>query len=207
MSIILLFPFDTQLTNYRHLNASTESLATRLHRQKLVARADSRRKVDGSRKRHPRNMSAPSLDNSPQSISGSNRSTRQRLRTSPHRPDRSTSPPSLKDVPGLSHAETMNSLSSRSSSIAPSSRGTPASISSYSSTADDVMVADCNSPSGSSLCYSYVSVPSLAADSKPSQQPTKKPRMGSTGAGFVARFFASAAGSYMQGRIGRPHVA
>lgn len=193
------------------LQSSTESLATRLHRQKLEARAE-HRLSGGSRKRHPRNLSASSVNNSPLSISDSIRSTRQhqRLRTSPNRAERSTSPPSVKDVPGLSHADTMNSLSSRSSSIAPSSRGTPASISSYSSTtADDVMVADGGSPSGSSMCYSYVNIPSLPVESKRPpknhQQPAKKLRMGSQG--FVARFFASAAGSYIPGRIGRPHVS
>lgn len=194
--------------------ASTESLATRVHRHKLEARSDSRRKHD-SRKRHPCNLSASSLNNSPQSSIGSIRSNRQhqRPRPSPQRSQRSISPPSVNDVPGLSHTETMNSLSSRSSSIAPSFRGTPASMSSYSSTsADDVMVADGGSPSGSSMCYSYVNIPSLPMESKRpiknQQQPAKKPRMGShTGASFVARFFASAAGSYMPGRIGRPQVS
>ena len=47
-----------------------------------------------------------------------------------HRANRSVSPPSVRDVPGLSRAETFTSLSSCASSIAPSSsRGTPASIS------------------------------------------------------------------------------
>lgn len=147
------------------------------------------------------------FNNSPLSISHS-----QRHRTSPYRPNRSISPPSLKDVPGLSHAETMNSLSSRSSSLAPSSRGTPASLSTCSSnSADNVMVADsAASPSGSSMCYSYVNIPSTHPDSKQSKdpQPSKKLRMAANGgAGFVARFFASAAGSYIPGRIGRPQVS
>lgn len=163
------------------------------------------------------------LNNSPLSL-GHRQSQRQR--TSPYyrATGRSISPPSLKDVPGLSHAETMNSLSSRSSSstgFAPSSaRGTPTSVSmstcsSNGAGPDNVMVADNTaSPSGSSMCYSYMSVPATDPKQKEASHPHPKLQQHgrkhrSSGAGFVARFFASAsaAGAYMPGRIGRPHVS
>lgn len=207
-----LGPCTVLTDHYSPLNLSSESLSSRLRRQKLDARADSLRRGD-SRKRLSRTSSTLS-NNSPLSIGHSHS---QRYRTSPYRAGRSSiSPPSLKDVPGLSHAETMNSLSSRSSSTAPSTRDTPPSVSSCSShSADNVMVADGGtSPSGSSLCYSsYVDI---AAQADPAKQPPKSPQQSSKklrmaangGAGFVARFFASAAGSYMPGRIGigKPHV-
>lgn len=198
----------------RRLQVS-EPLYTRFRRQKHEARTDGRRK-DVSRKRLPHALSSSSLNTSPQSINDAERYARyHNLRTSPHRASRSISPPSVKDVPGLSHTETMNSISSRSSSIAPSSRGTPASLSTCSATSpDEIMVADeANSSPGSSMCYSYVSVPSIHTETKQPtedvhQQPSKKPRMSTHGSGgFVARFFASAAGSYMPARIGRPQVS
>lgn len=215
MSSRLYFPLHQHPTNtIRHI------LSPRLRRQKLDARSDSL----ASRKRLSHRMSA-ALNDSPLSLSHHRQSQRQR--TSPYyraTTGRSISPPSLKDVPGLSHAETMNSLSSRSSSstgFAPSSaRGTPTSISISTCSSngpgpDNVMVADNTaSPSGSSMCYSYMSVPATATDPKQKDAPHPKLQHGQgrkhrvSGTGFVARFFASAsaAGAYMPGRIGRPHV-
>ncbi|EAW08260.1 cyclin family protein [Aspergillus clavatus NRRL 1] len=209
---------------WRRLHASAELLANRLRRQKLEARADARRSmVEGGspRRRLPSHVSSSSLSGSPQSIGDSDRYApyhphHQRLRTPPHRSGRSISPPSITDVPCLSRAETLNSLSSRSSSIAPSSRGTPASIStSYSSTSmDEVLVADAaSSPAASSLAYSYVNIPVMHADKAcpddfhPHQQPNKKVRTAAHGgsAGFMARFLASAAGYHMGAR-GRAQV-
>lgn len=127
------------------------------------------------------------------------------------RANRSISPPSIKDVPSLSRAETFTSLSSCASSMTTSSRGTPASISS-SNGVDEVMVADGgNSPR---LCTAnYMTMP-VKADVKTHSHThphplssdgvsNKKMRLGhhSGGSGLVARFLASA--SYMGGRIGR----
>ncbi|KAI9931747.1 hypothetical protein MW887_010326 [Aspergillus wentii] len=205
---------------WRRLHASAELLASRLRRQKLESRGEVRRVESNSsinsRRRVPVQAPMPPTANiqTPPTMGDGERYNPHyhRMRTSPSRSGRSISPPSLQDVPSLSRAETLNSLSSRSSSIAPSSRGTPASISTCSSnSADEVMVADgVNSPAGSSMTNcSYVNIPAIQSN-KPSyeelQQPSKRMRMAnhSGGAGFVARFLASAAGSYMGGRIGRP---
>ncbi|KAJ5763643.1 hypothetical protein N7533_002324 [Penicillium manginii] len=201
-----------QHREWRRLHASADLLASRLRRQKLEARGDSRRTVDTSLRRLPSHVSCPNIqnqNNSPQFVAEHDRYTPyNRHRTSPHRPGRSISPPSIRDVPALSHAETFNSLCSRSSSIAPSSRGTPASMSTCSSHGnDDVMVSDSNTSPSTSLTRSYVNV---GFESKqhfePIRQPSKKIKIGGHhhGSGFVARFIASATGSYMGGR-GRPH--
>ncbi|KAJ5697353.1 hypothetical protein N7488_011037 [Penicillium malachiteum] len=195
----------------RRLHASADLLASRLRRQKLEARVDNRRVADHSLRRLPTHASCPSMHNtqSPQALAESDRyNPYNRHRTSPHRPTRSISPPSIRDVPGLSHAETFNSLCSRSSSIAPSSRGTPGSLSTVSSHSnDEVMVNDPNSSPSVSLTYSYVNVAALDTKQhfEPIRQPSKKMKVHGHGGGFVARFLASATGSYMGGRIGRPH--
>ncbi|GLI77530.1 PHO85 cyclin-1 [Penicillium ochrochloron] len=200
----------------RRIGTPADLLASRLRRQKLAqeARVDSRRngEVTGLR-RLPSHVSCPTIHNShssPQSLAELERYTPYHRRTSPTRPGRSISPPSIRDVPGLSHAETFNSLCSRSSSAAPSSRGTPASISTCSShgTDDVMMVTDTNtSPSVSSLTYSFVNVDSKQ-HYEPARQPSKKMKVSGHGhgGGFVARFLASATGSYMGSRIGRPHA-
>ncbi|OKP14246.1 PHO85 cyclin-2 [Penicillium subrubescens] len=200
----------------RRIGTPADLLASRLRRQKLAqeARIDSRRngEVTGLR-RLPSHVSCPTIHNSlssPQSLAELERYTPYHRRTSPIRPGRSISPPSIRDVPGLSHAETFNSLCSRSSSAAPSSRGTPASISTCSShgTDDVMMVTDTNtSPSVSSLTYSFVNVDSKQ-HYEPARQPSKKMKVSGHGhgGGFVARFLASATGSYMGSRIGRPHA-
>lgn len=211
---------------WRRLHASAELLATRLRRQKVEGRADARRSmVEGGspRTRLSNHVSSYSLGGSPRSVEGErytpyNPHHHQRQRMSPYRSGQSISPPSVNDVPCLSRAETFNSLSSRSSSVAPSSRGTPASISTSCSSIsmDEVVVADATtSPSTSSLGYSYVNIPAIQPGTKQSvndfhehrhhQQPNKKMRMASNNGstGFVARFLASAAGYHMGGRHGR----
>lgn len=180
-------------------------LANRLRRQKLEVRSDTRRGCDNPPlRRLPSHASCPSIhhtNHSPQSIPEHDRYTPypyHRSRISPHRAGRSISPPSVRDVPGLSHAETFNSLCSHSSSSAPSSRGTPASISTCSSHGtDDVMVTDPTSSPASSLAYGYVHVGAMDAKQpflEPVRQPSKKMKIqGHThGGGFVARFLASA---------------
>ncbi|KAL1979836.1 hypothetical protein VTN96DRAFT_5071 [Rasamsonia emersonii] len=209
------------------LNASAEALAARLRRQKQEMRGDIRRAHhDGApQRRHQHNHLPSNAGSHDSSMSVSDDVERyspyHRRRTSPYRSsNRSTSPPSVKDVPGLTRADTQNSLapSSRSSSQAPSSRSTPASVSTCSSApGDDVVVADENaSPASSALSYSYVNIPALhpqakqqpAMVSSTTTQPSKKIKttsnMGGSGGGLVARFFASAAGAYMGGRIARP---
>lgn len=195
-----------------------ESLASRLRRQKQEIRGESRRTKYGVSKRVPHGhiYSNGSVHDSPRSSADDmdRYNVYHRLRTSPYRCNRPISPPSVKDVPSLSRAETYNTLGSRSSSLEPSSRGTPASLSTCSSNVgDEVLVADgSSSPAGSALSYSYVNIQAVPPEAKQLhedlQQPSKKVKMaagtGASGGGFVARFLASAAGSYMGGRIGRP---
>lgn len=212
---ICLGVYISNIYHRRRIGSPADLLASRLRRQKLEARVDSRRngELTGLR-RLPSHVSCPAIHNtqgSPQSLADLERYTPyHRHRTSPNRPGRSISPPSIRDVPGLSHAETFNSLCSRSSSAAPSSRGTPASISTCSShgTDDVTMITDTNtSPSVSSLTYSFVNVDSKQ-QFEPVRQPSKKMKVSGHGhgGGFVARFLASATGSYMGSRIGRPHA-
>ncbi|CAG8035270.1 unnamed protein product [Penicillium salamii] len=186
-----------QHREWRRLHASADLLASRLRRQKLEARGERR---DSTLRRLPSHASCPTIHNiNPQSAAEHDRYNPY-IRRSPTKP-RSTSPPSVRDVPALSHAETFNSLCSRSSSIAPSSRGTPASISTVSSGPDDLTFSDqSRSPSSlSSLSYSYVNVPT-EKKYEPTRQPSKKMKVGGPHSGFVARFLASATGSYMGGR-------
>lgn len=71
-----------------------------------------------------------------------------------------------------------------------------------------MMVTDTNtSPSVSSLTYSFVNVDSKQ-HYETARQPSKKMKVSGHGhgGGFVARFLASATGSYMGSRIGRPHA-
>lgn len=202
-----------QHREWRRLHASADLLASRLRRQKLEARGESRRGIDPSFRRLPSHVSCPNIQKqkkSPQApVDSEYHNDLNRHCTPSHRTGRSTSPPSIRDVPALSHAETFNSLCSRSSSIAPSSRGTPASLSTCSSHGnDEVMVSDSNTSPSCSLTQSYVNV---GFDSKqqfePVRQPSKKMKVGGHhhSTGFVARFIASATGSYMGGRMSRPH--
>lgn len=139
----------------------------------------------------------------------------QKRRPSPYRSNRSISPPSERDIPGLSRSTTSNTLgtSSRSSSLAPSSRSTPASTSSG---MDDVFVADCNTSPATSLSYNVplLTRPPLKGHQlsfQSEQQPAKKAKTavggGATaGTGLMARFFNTAAGGYVATRVGRPVV-
>jgi G1/S-specific cyclin PLC1 len=206
------------------LSASAESLAARLRRQKQEMRGDLRgSQHDGAsqkRAHHAHLSSNAGSHNSPLSNSDDveRYSPYHRRRPSPYRSsNRSISPPSVRDVPGLSRTDTRHSLasSSRSSSRAPSSRSTPASMSTCSSApGDDIVVADENaSPASSALSYSYVNIQTIHSLAKQqpaligsTAQPNKKIKTtGSmSGGGLMARFFASAAGAYMGGRMSRP---
>jgi PHO85 cyclin-1 len=197
------------------LNASSESLAARLRRQKQEMRGE----LAASAQRRSQHLSIQPhavTRNSPLSLvdEGDRYSPYPRRRASPYRSaNRSISPPSVKDVPGLSHTDTSNSRapSSRSSSVAPSVRSTPGSVSTCSSSVDDVMVIDgSTSPASSTLSYSYVNVQAMKSQPKQHpllQQPSKKIKtstsLGGSSGGLMARFFASAAGAYMNGRISR----
>lgn len=154
-------------------------------------------------------------------------SQQHKRRPSHYRSERSISPPSVRDVPGLSCGETGNASSgktSRSSSLAPSFRGTPVSVSSSCSSAgmtDDIVVVDGHSsPGNSALSYSYShvdlqalrphtksnSVSSFSTDA--SLQPCKKAKIanGNGSGGFMARLFGSS-GSYMPARLSSRAVA
>lgn len=212
-----------QPREWRRLQASAELLACRLRRQKLEARLEARRSDSiHRRQRLPASpassvslssMSSMSSNASPASLADTDRHKPYRLRRRPStRSGASVSPPSAQDVPSLTRVDTVPSLSSRASSIAPSSRNaTPASLrpsSSITSMEADIRVVDgARSPS---LSCGYVPVSSMMAPNpkmEETQQPTKKVRTnGHAGhTGFVARFLASAAGSYMGGRM-RSHV-
>lgn len=127
------------------------------------------------------------------------------------RSSRSVSPLSVKDLPPLSYTDSHSyGSSSRSSSIAPSSRGTPASVSTYASLSD-VTVADVTS--SPSLAYSYVDIQPMRPKVKAHtmniqpemQQASKRVRTASSASngGLISRFFGSAAGTYMEKRMGR----
>ncbi|KAH8700523.1 putative cyclin [Talaromyces proteolyticus] len=209
---------QTRHHDWWRLNASADSLAARLRRQKQEMRGE----VRSTAQKRPQNTPAQALPlnrNSPLSVpeDGDRYSPYHRRRPSPYRhANRSISPPSVKDIPALSRTETRNSLapSSRSSSVAPSARSTPGSMSTCSSSLDDVMVADGNaSPASSALSYSYVNVQAMHPYSKDqplslTSQPSKKIKtsasMGGSGGGLMARFLASATSVYMGGRISRP---
>ncbi|KAJ5170281.1 Cyclin N-terminal [Penicillium coprophilum] len=199
-----------QHREWRRLHVSADLLASRLRRQKLEARGEARRTNDNSLRRLPSHVSCPTMHNThyaTQNVVDHDRyNPYQRQRASPNRANRSISPPSVRDVPALSHAETSNSLCSRSSSAAPSSSGTPASISTVSSQgADDLLLTDSTrSPSSLSMNYGYVNVAHLESKKsfEPIRQPSKKLKTSNNAhsGGFVARFLASATGSYMGSR-------
>lgn len=139
-------------------------------------------------------------------------------RPSPYRKNRSISPPSIKDVPGLSRTTTSNTLgtSSRSSSLAPSSRSTPASVSTCASGMDEIYVADVNSSPATSPSYHHPRArPPMKAHQlsfQAEQQPAKKVKTTGTGSigngqGIIAKFFNTAAGGYVATRVGRPTAA
>ncbi|KAF9885762.1 hypothetical protein FE257_012344 [Aspergillus nanangensis] len=203
---------------WRRFHASADLIACRLRRQKLEARLEAHR--SNSVHRRQRLPPSPSSSTSLSSLSSNSASPASLADTDRYRPypphrrpstraRASISPPSIQEVPSLSRAETIPSLCSRASSVAPSSRGaTPASLrtsSSITSMEDDIRVVD--STRSPSLSYGYVHLPPTAKLQDIPPQPSKKMSIGhhSSSSGLVARFLASAAGSYMPGRI-RSHV-
>lgn len=199
----------------RHLRASGELFAKGTRRQKQVTRDEISSSLVMKRLAHSDAVSINSSNsngnsdyNSPQSSIDDNDRYNIHFHTSSYRLNRSNSPPSVTDLPGLSYAPSI-SLGSRSSSLSPSSRGTPASIRTLSSNSEsEVLVAD---DSRSPAVFPQRSLREFQ------QQPRKKLKISGYGygegngngsgggGGFVARFLASAAGS-MGGRIGRGRV-
>lgn len=207
------------------LNASAESLAARLRRQKQEMRGD----VGSLSQRRSQYLTSSAIQqqqphavsrNSPLAIveDTDRYSPYPRRRASPYRSaNRSISPPSVKDIPALSRTDTSNSLgpSSRSSSVAPSVRSTPGSVSTCSSSVDEIMVVDGSaSPASSALNYSYINVNVQPMKSHPKQhpsmpammqQPSKKVKtsnsLGGSGGGLMARFLASATGAYRRNAV------
>ncbi|KAL4891687.1 hypothetical protein BDV59DRAFT_181498 [Aspergillus ambiguus] len=211
-----------QSREWRRFHASADLLACRLRRQKLEARLEAVHRSNSVHRRQ-RLPPSPSSSSSLSSMSSTSASPASSLadatsdRYRPYPPRRrpssragvSVSPPAVQDVPPLSRAETLPSLCSRASSVAPSSRGTPSSLRTSSSIAsmaeEDVRVVDGScSPS---LSSGYVHLPSTTKlDEMPPQPPKKLRMVGHSGStGFMARFLASAAGSYMPGRM-RSHA-
>ncbi|KAJ5085971.1 hypothetical protein N7532_010742 [Penicillium argentinense] len=185
-----------------NFHASAELLASRLRRNKPDLHSN--RQPERER-RLPSHVSCPTMQQQePQAVAEHDRfAPYNRHRASPYRPGRSISPPSIRDVPALSHAETVNSLCSRSSSVAASSRGTPASLSTCSTNSDELMFSDPNTSPSASLTHSYVNVGYENKQSlRATRQPSKKMKTGGYhhGNGFVARFIASATGSYRMSR-------
>ncbi|KAL5339074.1 hypothetical protein BJX70DRAFT_178003 [Aspergillus crustosus] len=192
---------------WHRFQASAELLACRLRRQKLEARLEARRRLPPS-PQSSGSLSSMSSSSSLQSDSSASETDRYQPYPPRRRPSSrsgmSVSPPSVQEVPGLSRTETVPSLCSRSSSVAPSTRSnTPASLrpsSSYNSM-EDVQVVDAARSPG--LSSGYVHLPSSmmpidVAKGDGLQQPSKKMRMSghTTSSGLVARFLASATGTY-----------
>ncbi|KAL5359625.1 hypothetical protein BJX96DRAFT_183874 [Aspergillus floccosus] len=211
-----------QAREWRRFHTSADLLASRLRRQKLEARLEAVHRANSVHRRPrlpPSPSSASSLSSvsstsaSPASLADGTNSDRYRPYPPRRRPSSragtSVSPPSIQDVPQLSRAETLPSLGSRASSVAPSSRGTPASLrtsSSISSITDEeirVVDAEASVSRSPSLRAGYVHLPSTTSlDEIPAQPPKKLRMVGHSGSsGFMARFLASAAGSYMPGRM------
>ncbi|KAL3472883.1 hypothetical protein BJX99DRAFT_206424 [Aspergillus californicus] len=198
---------------WRRFQASAESIASRFRPQKPET---GRRRLPPS-PQSSASLSSMSSNSSLQSNSSIGGPDSDRYQ--PYRPRRrpssrsgmSASPPSAQDVPGLSRVETVPSLCSRSSSLAPSTRSnTPASLrpsSSYTNMEEIQVVDVSRSPA---LTNGYVHFPSMMIHNdvaKGEEQPSKKMRMsGHTGSsGLVARFLASVPGTYMGNRM-RPRV-
>ncbi|PWY82896.1 cyclin [Aspergillus heteromorphus CBS 117.55] len=198
-----------QPRDWRRFHASADIIASRLRRQKIEAR---RMSTDPpARRRMPASpaSSVSSASSSSQSASPGSLADSDRYRPYPPR-RRAASPPSVQEVPRLSRADTLPSLSSRASSVAPSSRGaTPASLRASSSitSMEEIHVLDgARSPSLSGG-YPAMKPEELHASASAGG---KKMRMSGYApggghplhqhTGFVARFLASATGSYMGGR-------
>ncbi|KAL4907288.1 hypothetical protein BDW74DRAFT_122788 [Aspergillus multicolor] len=214
-----------QPREWHRFQASAELLACRLRRQKLEARLEARRRLPPS----PQSSASLSSMSSSSSLQSDAASDTDRYQPYPprrrpsNRSRHSVSPPSVQEVPGLSRTETVPTLCSRSSSVAPSTRSnTPASLrpsSSYNSMDQDIQVVDASRspglsgsgyihlPSGTMMLPLPSEVAMAKGDEMGLQQPSKKMRMSghSNSSGFVARFLASATGSYMGHRM-RPRV-
>lgn len=163
---------------WRQLQASGELVAKHPHEQKQTTQGHVGIAI--STNHLPDCDSPPSSDGDDYSYS--------------YRRSMSTSPPSVTDLPPLSRAPSM-SLDSRSSSLSPSFQGTPSNMSTTSFSSErELILAD---EIRSSATHSEKPLEEVR------QQPRKKPKLSAAGSGgFVARFFASAAGS-MGERIGR----
>jgi hypothetical protein len=137
-----------------------------------------------------------------------------------HRGGRSVSPPSIMDVPALSHPESGGSSgsSSRSSSLSPSPRGTPASFVTSASSVGEIVVDDgSSSPAMASAASSYVNIINAG---KPkvrnhylytgeAYQPAKKSRSrgpSGSGTGLLSRFFGSSTTTYAERQTAQPAV-
>ncbi|KAI1958120.1 PHO85 cyclin-1 [Ophidiomyces ophidiicola] len=132
---------------------------------------------------------------------------RHKRRQSSYRDGRSISPPSIRDVPGLSYEGSVQGSSSRASSLAPSSRGTPASFQTA-ATADILVDDGKNSPlSGYANLASAKSKTStnIFSTHDDLQQHLKKAKIMGTGSSgnLFSRFFVSAANSYAEKRGAR----
>ncbi|KAI9371514.1 hypothetical protein BJX61DRAFT_21181 [Aspergillus egyptiacus] len=203
---------------WRRFQASAELLACRLRRQKIEARLEGRRRLPPS---PPSSASLSSTSSSSSLQSDYCGSVPDSDRYQPYPPRRrpstrramSRSPPSVQGVPGLSRVDTVPSLVSRSSSVAPSTRSnTPASLrpsSSYQNMGQ-VQVVDASHSPG--LRSGYFHLPSMmpppdVAKGEELLQPVKKMRMSghSGSAGLVARFLASATSTYMGHRRSRAY--
>lgn len=213
-----------RLCDWSHVSAAADELReSRLRGPKQEIRGNVRRTREGVSRPDPHDPTSLNADSHlrPQEAVADDpdqRNTYRRRRVSPYRANRSISPPSIKDVPALTRAGNRNSMapSSRSSSLAPSLRSTPASLSTCPSTMDDdVLVADgSSSPASSAMSYSYVNIEALRPQAKQPgtiltaiPQPGKKVRsngsIGGSGGGLMSRFLASAAGAYIGARSSR----
>ncbi|WEW58327.1 PHO85 cyclin-1 [Emydomyces testavorans] len=223
--LLALLDWDTRVKEddlFEHFEPFLAPIRDRLKLQdELEAARENEWQLQASlvHKSHSRSASSPSNDrmlsggvyDSPGSISGqtSARVLHHTRRRSLYSGGRSISPPSLRDVPGLYYEASIPSSSSRSSSIAPSSRGTPASFSTHSTT--DIMIDDGkHSPS---MMSGYVTIQHLRPKAKahpsstPSdlqQHPKRAKMVGTTANGnLFSRFFNSAANSYAEKRMAR----
>ncbi|KAM5465601.1 PHO85 cyclin-1 [Microsporum audouinii] len=193
---------DMEMERERERELAVRAALTQASRDQSPARLPSDYGLQGGIYDSPRSIA----DNS------SDRIARHKRRQSLQRSGRSISPPSVLDLPALGHADSNHGSSSRSSSLAPSSRGTPASIDTASSFHEVVVADGSTSPSSSHLAYSYVDIQMVRPKAKGhtitfsnEMQPQKRAKTAGSGTGgIISRFFGSAAGSYMEKRKARP---
>lgn len=184
-------------------------------------RAHSRSQLSLAEKRTPDIRSrAIGVYDSPQSMAGDSSYLQEshaskyhpKRHHSPYRHGRSVSPLSERDVPGLARSGTSSQTlgsSSRSSSLAPSSRGTPASFTSTCPSAvdDGVYVADVSASPASSMSYNAhlirpgMKTHQMSYTHSEQQHPTKKLKSSSS-VNLITRLMNTASG-YATGRMGR----